>query len=176
MITELTAEQAQARLAELAAVLVDAVAQGASVNFLAGFGQTEAEAFWRGQLAGLAGGGTRLLVAEQDGRLLGTVLLFLAHQPNAPFRAEIGKMLVHSTARRRGLGRALLGAAEARAVSLGRTLLLLDTESGSAGDALYRAAGWVEYGRVPGHAWRPDGEPAETTMFYKRLAPAISGG
>lgn len=169
-------DETTARLSELAAVLVDAVAQGASVNFLAGFSQAEGEAFWRGQLGGLGSGATRLLVAEEGGRLIGTVLLFLAHQPNAPFRAEIGKMIVHSEARRRGLGRALLGAAEALALSLGRNLLLLDTESGSAGDALYRAAGWVEYGRVPGHAFRPNGVLAETTMFYKRLAPAISGG
>jgi len=169
MITAFDAARAEARLPELAAVLVDAVAHGASVNFLAGFGQAQAEAFWRAQLPAL-GGPTRLLVAQEEGRVLGHVLLFLAPQPNAPFRAEIGKMIVHSAARRRGLGLALLNAAEALALSLGRTLLLLDTESGSAGDALYRAAGWVECGRVPGHALRPDGVPADTTMFYKRLA------
>jgi len=27
---------------------------------------------------------------------------------------------------------------------------------------------------VPGHALRPDGEPAETTMFYKRLDTGIT--
>ncbi len=174
MIREISPAEAEAGLAELAAILVDAVAHGASVNFLAGFSQAEGERFWAGQMPGLHAGGTRLFVAEQDGRLLGTVLLFLAHQPNAPHRAEIGKMLVHSSARRRGVGRALLAAAEAAALAVGRDLLLLDTESGSAGDMLYRAAGWVECGRVPGHALRPDGQPAETTMFYKRLGGAIT--
>jgi GNAT superfamily N-acetyltransferase len=174
MIQEWNAAEAETRLPDLAAILVDAVAHGASVNFLADFSTPDAERFWAGQIPGLRAGATRLFVAW-DGRLLGTVLLFMAHQPNAPHRAEIGKMLVHSSARRRGLGRALLAAAEQAALATGRTLLLLDTESGSAGDHLYRAEAWVEYGRVPGHALRPDGQPAETTMFYKRLGPAITG-
>ena len=176
MIEIADAAQARGLLPALGALLVDAVEQGTSVNFLAGFDQAAAEAFWHGQLDGMVSGATRLLVARDGGRLQGCVLLFLAPQPNAPFRAEIGKMIVHSAARRRGLGRMLLSAAEALAASLGRTLLLLDTETGGAGDALYRAETWVEYGRVPGHALRPDGRPAETTMFYKRLAPAIRQG
>jgi len=174
MIREVSAPAAEARLAELADILVDAVTHGASVNFLAGLTPHAAARFWAGQIPGLRAGSTRLFVAEQAGQWLGTVLLFMAQQPNAPHRAEIGKMLVRSTARRRGLGRALLIAAETAALAAGRNLLLLDTETGSAGDLLYRAAGWLEYGRVPGHALRPDGEPAETTMFYKRLDTGIT--
>jgi len=173
---ELDGTAAQARLAELAALLVDAVAHGASVNFLAGFSQPEAEAFWTGQLPGIRAGATRLFVAHAGGRLVGTVLLFLAGQPNGPHRAEIGKMLVHSTMRRQGLGRALLVAAEAAALASGRTLLLLDTTSGSAGDLLYRSQGWVAVGQVPGHALTVEGEPSDTTIFYKRLGAGISGG
>ncbi len=174
-IRTLDAAEAEARLAELADILVDAVAHGASVNFMAGFSHAEACAFWQGQIPGIAERERRLFVGEerkqgeQGGRLVATAVLTFAHQPNAPHRAEIGKMLVHSSARRQGLGRRLLGAAEAAALAAGRTLLLLDTESGSAGDLLYRSGGWVEYGRVPGHAFRPDGRLAETTMFYKAL-------
>ena len=165
----LTAEEAEARQGELADILVDAVANGASVNFLAGFGYDEALVFWRRQMPGLTSGETRLFVGEEGGRLVGTVALFHASQPNAPHRAEIGKMLVHSSVRRRGLRRRLLHAAEESARAAGRTLLLLDTESGSAGDILYRRCGWTEIGRVPDHALRPDGRAAETTMFYKAL-------
>ena len=93
-----------------------------------------------------------------------------AQQPNQPHRAEIGKMLVLAAARRQGLGRRLLAAAEQAAREQGRTLLMLDTESGSAGDLLYRSCGWTEFGRVPGHAFKPDGRLAETTFFYKQLA------
>lgn len=174
-IRELDAAEAETRLSELADLLVDAVAQGASVNFLAGFTREEGRAFWRKQLAEIAAGEKRLFVGERNGRLTATVMLIYASQPNAPHRAEIGKMLVLSSERRQGLGRRLLAAAEAEALKAGRTLLMLDTESGSAGDRLYRSCGWSEYGRVPDHAYRTDRRLAETTMFYKRLtgAPAV---
>jgi GNAT superfamily N-acetyltransferase len=170
-IRSLDAAETEARLDELAAILVDAVANGASVNFMAGFDMDAGRAFWRGQLPGIATGERKLLVAVGEGTLVGTVILTLAQQPNGRHRAEIGKMLVLSTARRQGLGRRLLAAAEALAVDCGRTLLLLDTESGSSGDALYRSGGWTEVGRVPGHAFTPDGRLAETTIFYKALGP-----
>lgn len=170
-IRPLDAAEAGARLGELADVLVDAVAHGASVNFLAGFAHGEGAAFWRGQLPALAEGRTRLLVAEEGGRLVGTVLLFLAHQPNAPHRAEVGKMLVLSSHRRQGLGRRLLEAAEAEALGAGRTLLVLDTETGSAGEALYRRCGWTALGAVPDHSYTTDGRLAPATVFYKALGP-----
>lgn len=169
-IRMLDAAEAEGRLDELAAILVDAVANGASVNFMAGFTQAEAVAFWRGQLPGIAAGERLLFIGDDGARLVGTVVLTFAPQPNAPHRAEIGKMLVLSTLRRQGLGQRLLEAAEQAALAAGRTLLLLDTESGSAGDRLYRRCGWTEYGRVPGHAFRPDGRLAETTMFYKQIS------
>ena len=173
--------EAGARLDELAGVLVDAVAHGASVNFMAGFTRDEGAAFWRGQLPGVAAGGTRLLVAEDGGRLVGTVLLFLARQPNAPHRAEVGKMLVLSSHRRRGLGRALLAAAEAAALHAGRTLLILDTETGSAGEMLYRNCGWTALGGIPDHSYTTDGRLAAATVFFKaigthRRPPRAAGG
>lgn len=170
-IRSLTAAEAEARLPELSDILVDAVAHGASVNFMAGVTGAEAQAFWQGQLPGLADGGRRLLVADAAGRLVGTAALTLAHQPNAPHRAEVGKMLVLSTMRRQGLGRRLLAAAEAAALEAGRTLLLLDTESGSAGELLYCACGWTAAARVPDHAWTPDGRLADTTLLFKQLGP-----
>ena len=170
-VRALAATEAGARLGELADVLVDAVAHGASVNFLAGFTHEEGRAFWRGQLPAVAEGRTRLLVAEDGGRLAGTVLLSLAHQPNAPHRAEVGKMLVLSSHRRRGLGRRLLAAAEAAALDAGRTLLVLDTEAGSAGEALYRRCGWTALGAVPDHSYTTDGRLAAATVFYKALGP-----
>jgi len=169
VVRPLTAGEATARLEELAAVLVDAVAHGASVNFLAGLTAQEAAAFWRSQLPGIADGGRVLLVAEEAGCIVGTVILTYAHQPNAPHRGEITKMLVLASHRRRGIGRRLLAAAEETARAAGRTLLLLDTQTGSAGEALYRACGWQAFGVVPEHALTTDGTPAPTTFFYKTL-------
>jgi GNAT superfamily N-acetyltransferase len=163
------------RLPELAAILVDAVELGASVHFMAGLSQADAAAFWRDQLPALARGEKQLLVADNGRRLVGTVLLMFALPPNAPHRAEIGKMLVHSSLRRHGLGRRLLAAAEDAAHKSGRTLLLLDTETGSAGDLLYRSCGWTPIGVVPDHAYKTDGRLADTTIFYKRLPPLSEG-
>lgn len=175
IIRGLDAREAQARIGELAAILVDVVEGGASVNFMAGFSLPEAEAFWRGQLPGLADGKAMLFVAEDGAeenapRLIGTVLLFFAQQPNQPFRGEIGKMLVLRSHRGLGLGRRLLTRAEEAARQAGRTLLVLDTEAGSAGDRLYRACGWTPFGTCPGYAYAPDGTPADATFFYKSIA------
>lgn len=170
-IHQLTARQATGRLDELALLLVDAVRSGASINFLAGFSDDQARAFWKGQVPGLQAGERLLLVADTGTAIAGSVIVSFAQQPNAPHRAEIGKMLVLSTLPRQGLGRRLLTAAEDAARCAGRTLLLLDTESGSAGDRLYRACGWQEAGRVADHAFRPDGRLAETTIFTKCLGP-----
>lgn len=169
-IRSLDAHEAETRLAELGHILADAVASGASVNFMAGFTQAEGEAFWRGQIPGLAAGDRVLLVAEEAGRLVGTVIVFFAPQPNAPHRAEIGKMLVHSAARRRGLGERLLRAAERVAREAGRTLLVLDTHTGSDGERLYRRCGWTEVGQIPDHSFTTAGYLAPTTIFYKRVA------
>jgi GNAT superfamily N-acetyltransferase len=171
VIRALDATEAAARLSFLADILTDAVAHGASVNFMAGLSQDTARAFWEGQLPGLAEGATRLLIAEDRARLVGTILLFLARQPNAPHRAEIGKLLVLSSMRGQGVGGRLLTAAEDLALRIGRTLLLLDTQSGSAADGLYRRRAWTPAGEIPGHAFTPDGVPAGTTLFYKVLGP-----
>ncbi len=168
-IRSLDAAEAEARIAELATVLCDAVAHGASVNFLAGLDGAAAAQWWRGSNAGLSRGERLLFVAEQRGRIVGTVLLMFAQQPNQPHRAEIGKMLVLSESRRRGIGKALLAAAEAHARMVGRTLLVLDTEEGSAGDHLYARSGWTPFGVVPGYALTTDGRPAAAKFFYKTL-------
>ena len=48
-----------------------------------------------------------------------------------------------SRARRRGIGSVLLRAAEAETRALGRTLLFLDTEAGSAAETLYHGLGYT---------------------------------
>ena len=169
VIIELDGATAAARIHELVDLLQDAVAHGASVNFLAGLTASDARSFWSEVAVGVESGRQVLLVAERDGTIVGTAILTPAPQPNQPHRADVGKMLVHSSARRLGLGSALLVAIEQLADRQGRTLLMLDTEKGSAGEHLYTASGWTKYGEVPGHAQQTDGTPQPTSFFYKRL-------
>jgi GNAT superfamily N-acetyltransferase len=108
-------------------------------------------------------------VATDRGRIVGSTLLIRAPQANAPHRAEIAKVLVHRDARRRGLGRALMLAAEARARADGRWLLFLDTVTGSPADRFYRSLGWHEAGPIPNFALDPDGGLMSATYFWKDL-------
>jgi hypothetical protein len=64
----------------------------------------------------------------------------------------------------------LMRAAEDEASRIGRTLLTLDTEVGSAADRLYKRLGWTKYGEVPGYAMRADNSRRENvSFFYKAL-------
>jgi GNAT superfamily N-acetyltransferase len=78
-------------------------------------------------------------------------------------------MLVHRRARRQGLGAALMEAAEQMARDSGKTLLVLDTVTGSDAERLYARLGWVRVGAIPDYALLPRGGLAGTTIFYKVL-------
>ena len=116
----------------------------------------------------MAVGERALLVAEDVTGIVGTVSLILDLPENQPHRAELSKMIVHRRARRRGVGAALLRAAEDTARDCGRSLLVLDTASGDA-ERLYARQGWVRVGVVPDFALLPDGDLCATTFFYRRL-------
>src|SRR5690242_11980546 len=114
----------------LADLLADAVEGGASVGFVSPFGPRDAARWWRSLSGDIESGRLILLIAREQGRIVGTVQLRLAPLPNARHRAEVAKLLVHRDARRRGLARRLLAAIEDVARREGRTLLVLDTISG----------------------------------------------
>ncbi len=168
-IRELDVAAFRAAIPDLAGLIVDAVAGGASINFLADVSQPEAAAWWEARTELVAEGVVTPLVALVDGRLVGSVLLVRSVKANSPHRAEIEKVIVHRDVRRRGIARALMLAAEARARADGRWLLILDTVTGSAADAFYRSLGWHETGVVPDHSLLPDGRPWATTFFWKDL-------
>jgi GNAT superfamily N-acetyltransferase len=84
-------------------------------------------------------------------------------------------MLVHRRARRRGIGAALLAAAERSALGAGKTLLVLDTASDDA-ERLYARQGWQRCGQIPNYALMPDGTPCATTIFFKSLGASDTGG
>ena len=110
-----------------------------------------------------------LVTEDEQGHAVGTVQLVLAMPDNQPHRADVAKMLVHRSARRRGVARRLMHAVEEVARDQGRTLLVLDTVTGSDADRLYTGAGWRRVGEIPGYALMPDGAPCATTVFYKAI-------
>ena len=167
-VRSLAAGEARSLAPTLAEILLDCIEGGASVSFMAAFSCADALAYWATVADAVAGGATGLIVAEIDGRVEGTVQIAYDTPPNQPHRVDIRKLLVHRRARRLGLGRDLMLAAERQAAERGRWLLCLDTASGAA-ERLYAGLGWQRVGAIPEYALWPHGGFCDTTMFYKRL-------
>ncbi|MFI0959939.1 GNAT family N-acetyltransferase [Streptomyces sp. NPDC021080] len=174
-VTRLTAAELHDVADELADLLADTVAGGASVGFLAPLGRADAVAHWRERVDAVAAGHQTVWVAHAEGRLLGTVALAFPDKPNSRHRAELVKLMVHRDARGQGVGRTLLATAETEAAAAGITLLHLDTETGSPAESLYLSAGWTRIGAIPDYAAAPSGELRSTTIFYKRPGAFADG-
>ena len=162
-------EQFDAARADLAALLLDAVADGASLGFLAALTQTEACAYWCEIRAAMQTDARLLWLAERDGKIVGTVQMELCQKKNGVNRAEIQKLLVYSEARHRGLGQQLIQALEQAAKQHKRGLLYLDTEAGSEAEAFYSALGYTRVGELPNYCATPDGRYKATAIYFKTL-------
>jgi len=154
----------------LSDVLIDCVEGGASVSFMLPMSRAKAQAFWQKTSASVARGERMVLAAEDAaGTIVGTVQVILDQPENQPHRGDVAKMLVHRRVRRQGVGAALLAAPERSALGAGKTLLVLDTVTGSDGERLYARQGWQLCGQIPDYALWPDGRPCATTIFFKFL-------
>jgi ribosomal protein S18 acetylase RimI-like enzyme len=150
----------------LAALLVDTVEGGASVGFLAPLAPRDAAVWWREVLPDPL---TDTWVARaDDGEVLGCVRLTRAWKPNSRHRGEISKLMVATSARRRGLATRLMDTAEGAGWTYGLRLLLLDTETDSPAQPFYAARGWTVVGVIEDYASTPYGEPAATTIMQLR--------
>ena len=159
-------------LEALTDILHATVQAGASNGFVLPFEKTDARKFWVSKVApGVADGGRVLLVAEKAGKIVGTVQLIVDMPPNQTHRADVAKLMVHPSARRQGIGIALMHELERFALSSGRWLLVLDTKTGDAAEPLYLSLGYQIAGRIPDFARDPDKPVLQpTTILYKRLA------
>ncbi|MBI4904912.1 MAG: GNAT family N-acetyltransferase [Acidobacteria bacterium] len=154
----------------LCRLLWDAVDSGASVGFLPPVDPVTALDYWNSVRIAMHEESRLLLAAFDDVELIAAVQLDLATQANALHRAEVCKLLVRRDVRRRGIGRALMLAAEDAARSIGRTLLVLDTRKGDPSEGLYRSMGYTLAGEIPGYARSADGTLHSTVILYKTLA------
>jgi len=176
------ADDVAAEVDMLAEVLHAVVHGGAGVSFFTPFSIDEARAFWVDKvLPEVRAGKRRLVVARRDERneqsnlIVGTVQLELEMPPNQQHRAAVAKLLVHPAARRLGIARALIIALEDIARFEGKTLLTLDTVSGSNAELLYRSLDFIAAGVIPRYArgaLTPELEG--TTIMYKELTASCS--
>ncbi|MCG7781180.1 GNAT family N-acetyltransferase [Lelliottia amnigena] len=169
-VHSLSRDEILSNIDALADILANCVNGGASVSFMAPFSHQDACAFWRGVAESVKRQERTVLVCrDPHGELLGTVQLLTDQPENQPHRADVAKLLVHEKARRRGVAMALMEALEAAAREQGKTVLVLDTASGSGAESFYVRGGWIRVGEIPDYALMPDGEMTATTVFYKFL-------
>lgn len=172
IIRLLTAGEARAAIPALSEVLCDCVEGGASVGFMQPYGIADAGRYWCDVVDAVERGTTLLFVAELENEIVGTVQVGFVQMANQPHRGDLKKLLIHRRARGKGIARFLMAAAESEAAKCGRTLLVLDTATGSPAEAIYPRLGWIRCGVIPDYAMWPGGGYCDTTLFYKRLATA----
>lgn len=168
-IHRLSPNEAMQALPQLAALLQNAIESGASLGFLPPFIYEDAVAYWRDVIAALQSPYRILLVAKNNTDIIGTVQLDMASRPNGRHRAEIAKLMVHTTARGHGVAQALMQAIETEARLAGRTTLILDTRKGDASEQLYLKLGYTRAGVIPEYARSADGSLHTTVFMYKLL-------
>lgn len=154
----------------LQSLLLDSVAHGASVGFLADLDAEAANVYFDQVLAGMHDGTHLLWLAREHDQVMGCVQLVLCQKPNGLNRAEVQKLLVHSNARRRGIANSLMQHLEGEAAELQRGLLYLDTEAGSDAETFYQALGYSCIGGLPDYACGPDGQYRANAIYYKTLS------
>lgn len=163
------AETVAQHLPRFVDILIDSVDGGALIGHVLPVDRAAVEAYWKGVAASAKSGERVLICATVGSELAGTVQLYLSPEPNAPHRGEVYKLLVHREFRNRGIGEALMGAVEREAFRHGRSLLLLDTVQGGAGERLYRRMGWLEIGVVPKHFVDPWGTFSSSVYMMRYL-------
>lgn len=160
---------APADLDALAETLMQSVALGASIGFILPFGFVQAQAFWQKLLPAFRCGEKRLLVARMAGRIVGTVQLVVSQPANGVHRGDVVKLMVHPDGRRKGIARQLMEAVEKLAREEGKTLLVLDTVTGSPAQTLYENQGFTLSGTIPHYAMSTGGVLEPTSVMYKVL-------
>lgn len=168
-VVRLKAEEVRAEMPALFDLLKDAVDDGAGLGFLPPLSEREALEYWE-ETARVVDAGSRVVLAVREGAaILGSAQLDLCRRPNGMHRAEVTKVMVHRSARRRGVGAALMRALDEAARQERRTLLYLDTFEGHDANKLYLKAGYTEAGRIPEFAIHATDGLKTTVLYYKIL-------
>jgi ribosomal protein S18 acetylase RimI-like enzyme len=159
---------------QLSETLIEAVASGGSISFMHPVSKEKALVFWKKIATSVAKSERILLVARDErGAIIGTVQSVIDLPENQPHRADIAKMMVHPRARRLGIAEALMREVERLTFAAGKTLMVLDTETGQAASFLYAKLGWQVAGHIPDFALKPHGGLCSTTYMYKRAATTL---
>lgn len=153
----------------LSLLLEDSINSGASIGFLAPIENSEVVNYWREVNHKLAQGNSRLWIAIQQGKIVGSVQLSLLSKKNGVHRAEVEKLMVLTSARKQGIATLLLNELESFSREKGLRLLVLDTREGDVSELLYSKIGFVRVGVIPSFALSSNGNFDGTAIYYKKL-------
>jgi GNAT superfamily N-acetyltransferase len=95
---------------DLCELVIDAVTDGASVGWVSVPTLSDASLYWQSVANPIEAGTVVLLVAQSLEGVVGTVQLYLSARPNGAHRGEVARLLVHTKARRQGIGTKLMSA------------------------------------------------------------------
>jgi ribosomal protein S18 acetylase RimI-like enzyme len=169
-IQSLSADELVDELSTFIELLVDAVAHGASLGFVAPVPRDAAGRYWLSLRDEVQAGTRLLLVARANGRIVGTGQLALPAWPNARHRAEVQKLVVDGAMRGLGIGQVLMEALHHAALQRGRTLIVLSTRHDGRPQAFYQRLGYRVAGVIPGYSVDATGSRHPTATLYLDLA------
>ncbi len=156
-------------------LIQDAVANGASLGFVAPLLREAAQRYWLSLRDEMRAGTRLLLAARWNGRVVGTGQLAMPAWSNARHRAEVQKVIVAGSMRGRGIGQIIMGALHEAALERGRSLILLNTRHGGRPVRFYERLGYRVAGVIPGFSVDAEGRRHGTATLYQELpAPEAS--
>jgi len=168
-IEKLESDRATTLKPQLIGLLSHIVDGGSSVGFLRPLSLHLCTQYWTDVIDAVAADQKILLVALLGDQVVGSVQAEPCSKHNGRHRAEIQKLMVLNTHRKRGIARKLMQAIEQSVINSGYSTLYLDTVTGSPAEQAYLQLGWTRSGSIPNYAVSPDGEMESTTVFYKLL-------
>ncbi len=151
-------------------LLIDSVNNGASIGFIAPLTSQVAEQYWQSIEVELRNNERKLLIATIGSKVIGAVQLSLCQKANGTHRGEVEKLMVHTSARGKGLSKKLMLLLEQSALECSLQLLVLDTRLGDVASCLYQKLGFTKAGEIPYFAQNSSGELQSTVLFYKLIA------
>ncbi len=150
-------------------LLCDCVNDGASIGFIAPLSKDEAINYWKSVEKDVFSCSKIMFLAKENEKVIGSVQLSLCKKKNGLHRAEVEKLMVHTQARGKGVGKALMLTLERKAKELQKSLLVLDTRKGDVASKLYESIGYTLAGEIPTFALNSEGGLDSTLYYYKQI-------
>ncbi|MGF1764585.1 GNAT family N-acetyltransferase [Aliivibrio kagoshimensis] len=153
-------------LHQLSRGLMMSVEEGASLGFLKGLSLVKALNYWNHVAKNLSDD-YFLLVAKEQGEIIGSVQLEKCDKENGLHRAEVQKLFVLPTHRRKNIASQLMIKVSKLAYENSVRLMVLDTQTDSKAEQFYQQQEWKKSGEIPHFALSPEGQLCSTSYYYK---------